>query len=151
MYLQSAARSGRLVSIEGAPALAAIARLNLELLGFKKQAMILEGAFDQRLPDALGLLEHLDLVYLDGHHLKSPTLSYFEKCLVYAHAQTVLVFDDIYWSPEMKSTWQIIKNDPRITLTVDFFDLSVAFINPDFKQKQHFKVVPFRWKCWMVW
>lgn len=148
LYLQSGARSARLLSLEGSAALAAVARTNLDALGFQQQSNILTGPFEDTLQPALDQLQVLDFAYFDGNHRQAPTLAYFEQCLRYAQAKTVFVFDDVHWSEDMEAAWRQIQQHPRVTLTLDFWGLSLAFINPDFKQVQHLNIVPSSWKIW---
>ncbi len=147
MYLASAARNARFTTLEGCADCAAIARANLEMLGLQ-QVDVRSGEFNTTLVPALADLVPVDLVYLDGNHRRAPTLAYFELCLAAAQPNTVFVFDDVYWSAEMTAAWQEIQNHARVTTTVDFFDLSLAFITPDFREKQHFRIVPYWWKLW---
>ncbi len=149
LYLASAARSARLISLEGDPECARMARVNLDILKLNN-AEVISGPFEKTLPNALGRLQRVDFVFFDGNHRPDPTLACFETCLSHAHDKTVFVFDDIYWSPGMQKAWQQIQQHPRVTLTVDLFDLSLAFINPDFKEKQHFSVVRTALKPWKV-
>ena len=149
MYLASGMRSARLVSLEGCADCAAVARANLGILDLKN-AEVVEGEFDKSLPKALERLQSLDFIFFDGNHRPEPTLRYFQTCLPFTHDKTIFVFDDAYWSPGMTQAWEQIKQNPRVTLTVDFFDLSLAFINPEFRDKQHFKVVPAAWKPWKI-
>lgn len=148
-YLASAMRSARFVSLEGNPDCAQVARANLDVLGLN-HVEIVTGEFDKTLPQALEKLQSLDFVFIDGNHRPEPTLRYFENCLPFASERAVFVFDDAYWSPGMTRAWEHICRHPRVTLTVDFFELSLAFINPDFKEKQHFRIVPVSWKPWKV-
>lgn len=148
MYLSSAAREAHFISLEGSPEVARVARLNLEWMGLDKNASVWEGSFEQRLLPALQALQKLDLVFFDGNHRPEPTLHYFEACLAYSHEKTAFVFDDMHGSAGMTKAWEQLKNHPRVTLTLDFFELSVAFIDPDFREKQHLKIVPARWKPW---
>ena len=148
MYLMSGARTARFVSLEGCPQTAEIARTNIDLMGFGSQVEVMVGPFEKTLQPALEKLQTVDFVYLDGHHLQAPTLAYFEKCLQFSTERTVFVFDDMHWSAEMVAAWAQIQQHQQVTLTVDFFDLSLVFINPNFKQKQHLKIVPSRWKFW---
>ena len=150
MYLAAAVRSARVVSLEGCPDYAKVARINLDLLDLKNVSVLI-GEFDHTLPKALETLQKPGLVFIDGNHRPEPTLRYFEACLASAGPDTVFVFDDIYWSPGMLQAWKKIQEHPRVTLTVDMFDLSLAFINPDLREKQHFSVVPVSWKPWKVW
>jgi len=148
MYLASAVRETRFVTLEGSPELANIARVNLDLLGLTKNVEVREGPFEQSLSSALHDLQQLDFVFFDGNHRSEPTLRYFEECLAFAHEKTVFVFDDLHWSVGMAEAWQKIKSHPRVTLTLDFFELSLVFIDPDFREKQHFEILPVRWKPW---
>lgn len=149
MYLAAAARNAPFISLEGCPNTAAVAQSNLQLLDLK-QVQIRVGPFESQLPAAIEALAPLGLVYLDGNHRLAPTMSYFEACLAHSNDQTVFVFDDMYWSREMMEAWKQIKAHPRVRLTVDFYDLSLVFINPGIKVQQHWKVVPPWWKPWKV-
>ncbi len=150
MYLASALRETRFVTLEGSPEIAHIARMNLDLLGLAKNVEVREGPFEQTLSSALHDLQQLDFVFFDGNHRSEPTLQYFEECLAFAHEKTVFVFDDMHWSQGMSEAWQKIKNHPRVTLTIDFFELSLVIIDPDFRVKQHFEILPARWKPWRL-
>lgn len=151
LYLSAAARSARFLSLEGSESCVHIARANLGILEMNHRVEVVQGPFKDTLPQALQTLGKADLVFFDGHHREQPTLGYFNLCLQYSHDQTVLVFDDIYWSPEMTAAWKQIQQHPQVTLTVDCFDLGLAFVNPDFKVKQHFCLVPASWKPWKKW
>ncbi len=148
MYLKAGAGAAQMITLEGCPSAARTARANLELLGIKNKCTVMEGSFEKMLPVALDQLKVLDFVFFDGNHREEPTLEYFEQCLKFSHEKTVFVFDDVHWSSGMKAAWLKIQQHPNVTLTLDFFDLSLAFINPDFKQKQHLNIVPSRWKIW---
>ncbi|MEO6758359.1 MAG: class I SAM-dependent methyltransferase, partial [Saprospiraceae bacterium] len=126
---------------------AAVAQDNLNTLGLSG-VEVRSGEFDTTLVQALQELAPLDLAYLDGNHRQAPTLTYFELCLAAAGQNAVFIFDDVYWSPEMTEAWLEIQKHPQVTATVDFFDLSLAFITPDFREKQHFRLVPYWWKPW---
>ncbi len=147
-YLAGGAPAGaKVVSLEGCPVLAGIARANLAALGIEKTTVV-SGAFAETLPKTVAGMERLDLVYFDGNHQEQPTLGYFAQCLHKAHAESVFVFDDIHWSSGMEAAWNIIKDHPQVTLTVDFGGFACAFFRADHKTKQHFSVVPAHWKMW---
>lgn len=149
MYLASAVREARFLSLEGSPEVAQVARVNLDYLGLAKNAEVREGPFEQTLSIALQDLQPLEFVFFDGNHRPEPTLRYFEECLTFAHDKTAFVLDDTHWSEGMAEAWQKIKNHRRVTLTLDFFELSLAFIDPDFREKQHFNILPALWKPWL--
>jgi predicted O-methyltransferase YrrM len=149
MYLASAVREARFLTLEGSPELAHVARMNLEWLGLSQNVEVREGTFEQQLAPALQDLKKLDFVFFDGNHRPEPTLQYFETCLAFAHEKTVFVFDDVHGSPGMSHAWEQIKKHPRVRLSLDFFEISLVFFDPDFREKQHFNIVPARWKPWM--
>ncbi|WP_420573603.1 O-methyltransferase [Kordia sp.] len=80
-----------------------------------------------------------DLIYFDGNHQKEATLQYFEQLLETAHNDSVFIFDDIHWSKEMTEAWEIIKNRPEVTVTIDTFFWGFVFFRKE-QVKEHFIV-----------
>ena len=78
------------------------------------------------------------LTFIDGNHRYEPTIRYFEMLMKNAGEGTILIFDDIHWSPEMTRVWTEIKAHPRINLTLDIFRLGIAFILPEKLAKEDF-------------
>jgi predicted O-methyltransferase YrrM len=151
-YMAAAAAStAKIISLEGAPACARAAREHLDMLQLSGQVDIRVGAFEQTYAQALHDLEPVDFIYFDGNHRHEPTLAYFAASLDYLSPQGVLVFDDIHWSEGMSAAWKTIQNHPKVTLTIDCWDFACAFVNPDFSVKQHFNVIPSRWKPWKIY
>ena len=68
-----------------------------------------------------------NLIYFDGNHSKQATLEYFELLLPTIDNETVWIFDDIHWSQEMEEAWEIIKQNPKVTVTVDTFQWGIVF------------------------
>jgi predicted O-methyltransferase YrrM len=135
-YLAKADLLARVVSLEGCPEVAALARENLSAIRLDNLSIV-EGNFDQKLPEVLRSFEHLDLVFFDGNHRREPTLDYFRQCLPLVHNDTVFVFDDIHYSPEMEQAWdQIIGND-RVRVSLDFFHMGWVLFRKELS-KQHF-------------
>ncbi len=80
-----------------------------------------------------------DLVFFDGNHQKEPTLNYFETLLLTAHNNTVFIFDDIYWSKGMTEAWKIIKQHPKVTVSIDTFHWGFVFFRKE-QVKEHFTI-----------
>lgn len=135
MYMASAIPQGKLLSLEGCPEIATLARENFAEAGFTN-AEIITGPFDDTLPRVLETLSDVPFAYIDGNHTEAATLRYFSWLKHKATEKTVLVFDDIHWSEGMKRAWETICNDPAVTLTVDLFHLGLVFFNPGLS-KQH--------------
>lgn len=138
-YLAAANQMGKVFSLEGDPELAKTARKNLDSLGVTNTEII-TGNFDSQLEPLLQRLKKADLVYIDGNHRLEPTLRYFEQVLHVAGTNTVIILDDIHWSEEMEAAWSQIQSHPRVTVTIDLFFLGYVFLNPDFKERQHFTI-----------
>ncbi|MEO5685184.1 MAG: class I SAM-dependent methyltransferase [Chitinophagaceae bacterium] len=138
-YLATGNPSARLVTCEGAAAIAAVANENFARLGIDN-IEIAVGNFDETLPAVLQKLTKTDLAFVDGNHRKIPTLQYFEQFLEHMNRPGILIFDDIHWSQEMEAAWLEIKNHPDSMLTIDLFFIGLVFFRPDFKIKQHFVI-----------
>jgi predicted O-methyltransferase YrrM len=132
---------GVVVSLEGCPNIAAVATENFNRLNAKNIEVVV-GNIDETLDSALKKAETWDFIFLDGNHRKEPTIQYFEQCLPYLHNDSIVLFDDIYWSPEMTEAWEIVKNHPNVTTTIDLFAFGIVFFRKEFKEKQHFKLLP---------
>jgi len=126
-YLAKAAPDAQVITIEGCPATANIARENLNSLNIQNTEL-LTGNFDNILPDLLRNSEELDFVYVDGNHRKDATLNYFEWCLPKLSSNSIMIFDDIYWSKGMKEAWAQIKAHPEVSVSVDLFWIGLIFV-----------------------
>lgn len=82
---------------------------------------------------------HYDLVFFDGNHQKQPTLEYFHKLLPTAKNNSIFIFDDIHWSPQMEEAWEEIKNHPEVSVSIDTFYWGLIFFRKE-QAKQHFVI-----------
>jgi predicted O-methyltransferase YrrM len=126
LYLNKAAPEAQLYTLEGCPATAGVAAEVFNKAGIENIKLI-TGNFDDTLPEVIDSLNRLDVVFVDGNHQKEATLNYFEWCLPKVHENTLLIFDDIYWSEGMKEAWNIIKSHPQVTVSIDLFWIGLVF------------------------
>ena len=82
-----------------------------------------------------------DLIYFDGNHSKKATLAYFEALLPTISNDSVWIFDDIHWSADMEEAWEIIKNHPKVSVTIDTFQWGIVFFRAE-QEKEHFIINP---------
>ncbi|TPG67499.1 O-methyltransferase [Hymenobacter nivis] len=142
-YLAAADSRHRVVTFEGCPRVAAVARETFTALQLANVALV-EGNLDATLEPALGDLgAPVDFVFFDGNHRREPTLRYFEQCLAHAHEDSVFVFDDIHWSEEMEEAWNAIRAHPSVTVTVDLFHIGLVFFRKK-QPRQDFWLRPLR-------
>ena len=137
-YLAANSSKSKCITLEGSPEIIEIARDNFEKLGCKN-IQIIEGDINQTLELALNKLQTIDFAFIDANHSSQAVLHYFQQCLPFASSNTVMVFDDIYWSDDMEFAWKSIKNHPKVTSTIDLFQLGIVFFNPDLNKK-HYKM-----------
>ena len=126
MYLKKGLPDSKMVTMEGCPGLCAVARENFRQTGINN-IEVSNGNFDVILPEVLHNFEQIDFVFFDGNHREQPTLNYFNQCIGKAHEDTIFIFDDIHWSAGMEAAWNAIKNDKRVSLTIDIFWFGLVF------------------------
>ncbi len=136
LYLQAAAgRECEVVTIEGAPSIAEIARENFQNFG-SNQIQLYVGRFDDELPKMNG---EFDLIYIDGNHRYTPTMTYFESCKKLLSAKGWLIMDDIYWSKEMTRAWETCVTDERFNLALDFYHFGVL-MRDNRKEREYYRL-----------
>lgn len=139
LYFRKATPQLHMVTMEGCPQTAALARAHFAAQDAADIALI-EGNIDETLPRYLADQQpRLDMVFFDANHRYEPTVRYFEACLPYAHNDTVFIFDDLYWSAEMTEAWAYIKAHPRVSVTIDLFWVGIVFFRKE-QPKEHFRL-----------
>ena len=108
------------------------------------------GRFETTFESTLNTMQQVDLAFLDGNHRYDATMDYFQKILPFTNANSVLIFDDIYWSEEMKRAWEEIKKHSAVTVTIDLFWCGLVFFRKENTEKQHFKIIKAAWKPWAI-
>jgi predicted O-methyltransferase YrrM len=138
-YLAAGGKEPRVFTIEGAPAVAAVAEKNFMSLEWGNIDLTV-GNFDTVLEPTLDRAGGVDLAFIDGNHRLEPTLRYFNSLIGRVSASSMLIFDDIHWSREMEEAWDSIKKDKRVYLTIDLFFIGFVFFRDEFKVKQDFVI-----------
>lgn len=137
LYQSKAAENfGKVISFEGCPATAQVASDLFEHSNVKNVLQVV-GNLDETLAQELKQIEQLDFAFFDANHRFTPTINYFEQCLKKASVDSVFVFDDIHWSPEMEQAWAYIKNHDEVIVTIDLFYVGLVFFRKK-QPKQHF-------------
>ncbi|MCB0496553.1 MAG: class I SAM-dependent methyltransferase [Cyclobacteriaceae bacterium] len=129
----------KVTTFEGSKEIADIALTNFEF--FKKSNIkLVEGNIDETLPKFIDSRIHIDFAYIDANHRFEPTINYFKLLLKRTHDNSIMVFDDIYWSKEMTQAWNTIKEHPQVTLSIDLFDVGIVLFKPDLS-KTHYTLM----------
>ncbi|CAM3529318.1 putative O-methyltransferase [Flavobacterium saliperosum S13] len=133
----------KIITLEGCPQTAGQAQLQFQKFNFNNVESVVTEFTEyfknrQLIPIAIGT-EHYQLIYFDGNHSKKATLDYFELLLPTITNETVWIFDDIHWSADMEAAWEIIKNHPKVTVTIDTFQWGLVFFRYE-QEKEHFTI-----------
>lgn len=147
--IAAAGQEAKMVTIEGNPEVAEIARRNFQQAGYH-QIEVINGQFRNILPKVLGSLGPFDFFHFDGDHRYQPTLDYFELCLEASHNDSVFCIGDIYWSAEMERAWYDLRQHPKVRLSVDFFHFGLLFLRSEQIEKENFTLIASRWKPWRM-
>ena len=125
-----------ITTIEGCPHISEFTKNNFEKHQLNNVNLI-TGHFNDEIKKLTS--NKYDLIFFDGNHQKEATLNYFETLLQTAHNDSVFIFDDIYWSKNMTQAWEIIKNHPKVTVTIDTFYWGFVFFRKE-QVNEHFVV-----------
>ncbi|NNE15592.1 MAG: class I SAM-dependent methyltransferase [Saprospiraceae bacterium] len=123
-----------ITSLEGCPNITIFASDNLKANGIQN-ATVINTEFSQGLNKLSQ--ETFDLMYIDGNHQKEATLEYFETLLEKTHNDSIMIFDDIYWSKGMTEAWNTIVAHPQVTVSIDTFFWGIVFFRRE-QVKEHF-------------
>lgn len=118
--------NAELITLEGSPALADIARNTLK----DCNARVISGKFNDTLAVLLQPGLKFDYVFIDGHHQGDALKNYFRMIVPYLADEAVVVIDDINWSEDMRNAWNELKTDPAMQVSIDLFQLGLLFRKP---------------------
>ncbi|MCH7411411.1 class I SAM-dependent methyltransferase [Belliella sp. DSM 111904] len=117
---------GKLFTIEGSSALWHKA----QSYQTHSNTTFLLGEIEKTLPVLLSSIEKLDFALIDATHTYQATLSYIKQIIPYTRHDSILIVADIHWSSSMEKAWEQIKQLPEVSLTLDFYEAGVVFLNP---------------------
>jgi len=137
-YLSLPVKDSRIVSIEGCANTASIAQKLFNELKLNNITLV-NGVFSEILPLALIDLRPIDLIFIDGDHKYESTLNYFLLSLNYINEDSIIIFDDIYWSDGMTRAWEEIKRHTKVSITIDLYRMGLVFFRGGIK-KQDFTI-----------
>lgn len=134
--------NAKITTLEGCPNTMEVAKNSFQVSSFKFATNNIEFVtteFTSFLNNHKPATRNPQLIYFDGNHSQKATLEYFELLLPTITNETVWIFDDIHWSEEMENAWEIIKNHPKVTVTIDTFQWGIVFFRIE-QEKEHFVI-----------
>ncbi len=133
---QTLETKAKITTLEGCTETMAIAKNQFQLFNINNVDAVVT-SFESYLNSLELQTLNFKLIYFDGNHSKKATLNYFELLLPTVYNETVWIFDDIHWSPEMEEAWESIKKHPKVTVTIDTFQWGLVFFRRE-QPKEHF-------------
>lgn len=107
-----ASPNSKIYTLEGDENLAQFAHQNFTHFGFS-DIHIVQGKFSQTLSNLLNQIQQIDFAFIDGHHDKDATISYFKQILPFISKNSIMAFDDINYNEKMQEAWQEISQNVR--------------------------------------
>lgn len=130
--------NAKVITLEGCPQTAKQAQLQLQKFNCNEVESVIS-EFESFLISENLKSKIYNLIYFDGNHSKKATLAYFELLLSTINNDSVWIFDDIHWSPEMEEAWEEIKKHPKVKVTIDTFQWGFVFFRYE-QEKEHFVI-----------
>ena len=135
-YLASADSRHRVLTFEGSEAVLRVAQgvwraLRLENIAWQ------QGNIDDTLYKCAR--EKLDLAYVDANHTFEATMRYVHFLLPRMNEKGVIVVDDIHHSEQMEQAWAALKDDARVTTSMDLYHIGLLFVDPHYL-KRHYRI-----------
>lgn len=132
-------RKGELLSLEGSPEIAKIAKETLESLNLQNGSVI-TGPFHETLKGVFESAKPIDFFFNDGHHDHDAVMQYFNESLPNLSDEAIIVFDDISWSPGMRKAWTEIENDERVSASIDLQAIGIVLVGKNLAIKEKFRI-----------
>ena len=131
-------KNSKIITLEGCPQTLAIAKKQCQLQNLNNIEFV-NTEFEDYLTTYNLQPTTYNLIYFDGNHSKNATLDYFNFLLPTIANDSVWIFDDIHWSVDMEEAWEVIKNHPKVTVTIDTFQWGLVFFRKE-QEKEHFTI-----------
>jgi predicted O-methyltransferase YrrM len=138
-YLAAMDSRNKVVTYEGCPAVAEVARANWEKLGLSNIACVVGEITIDSLQLAVDRLSGIDVAFIDANHTYEATLTYFNALASRVHEKSVVVVDDIHYNEDMEKAWKAICADERVTTTMDLYRMGLVFFDKHYWRK-HYKM-----------
>ena len=133
-YMAAMDKRNKVITYEGCPAVAEIAKENWEALGLKNIDCRV-GEITAEILDKD--LERVDVAFIDANHTYAGTRAYFNVLAEKVHRKSVMIVDDIHYNKEMERAWREICADERVTSTMDLYQMGLVFFDKEYWKRDY--------------
>jgi predicted O-methyltransferase YrrM len=137
MYMALANPSCSIITVEGCNQIAEIAAAGFRKAGIEN-VEIITGNFDTVAGKIAEENRGPGLVFIDGNHRGSALKRYFDLFSAYASEETVIITDDIDFSADMSQAWSEIRQDRRVTGSLDMGRAGILFFRPGLNGQSYY-------------
>ena len=133
-YLAAMDKRNKVITYEGCPAVADIAKANWKYLGIENiECRVGEINVETLAKD----LQRVDVAFIDANHTHAGTRAYFKVLVEKMQRKSVLIVDDIHYNADMEKAWREICADDRVTSTMDLYQMGLVFFDKDYWKKHY--------------
>lgn len=111
-------------------------------LGTRNIALF-KGSIEKRLAKILPSFSALDFIFVN--ELDNTSLRYIKDCLAFTNHNSVIVINKPYQNKEGKDCWKKSILLPRVSISIDLYQLGILFFRSEQKEKAHYTLIQ-RWK-----
>jgi len=144
LYMALANPNSKIITVEGDANIAEISKENFRRAAV--QNVVLEiGNFNDVLEDILAN-NCPSLSFIDGNHTEESTIQYLDLISALNTTNSIVILDDIHWSPGMGKAWEYAKQHPKYNLTIDLYSFGILFQDERIIEKTHLSIIDKKWK-----
>ena len=125
LALALAAGKTKVVSVEGCPALAAVARENLDRHG-AGNVQVLNMEFDEALIKLREEKTKVTFAFIDGNH-RGEALKHYIRTIKEMGEEMIIVADDIHLNRDMYRAWRCLTQSGTVPATLETFHFGMLF------------------------
>jgi predicted O-methyltransferase YrrM len=109
--------AGRLLTFEPNKVWAPIARGNLDAIGTRFELTV--GTFEENIDRMLRSGEQIDIAFIDAIHTSEFVVPQFQIVAARLAPGGLVLLDDIDFSDDMRSCWELLRGDSRVAASVE--------------------------------
>lgn len=147
-YLASANSNSNVKSLEGCPNLSEVARKIIKSAKIINTEII-AGQFSDTLRRTCQSMKKIDLAFIDGDHSYDSTIGNYKTIKPFLYKNSVVIFDDIYWSEGMTKAWNEIKESKEVVLSIDIYRMGIVFFD-DKLPDENLKLISSKLTPWRI-
>ncbi|MCV9386043.1 O-methyltransferase [Reichenbachiella ulvae] len=127
----------KLVTVDRQEDLIKIAKYNFEQLGIENIEVVHDDVF-KYINNAEASAQKFDLIYVDADHSYSALMRYNDILpRILSEGTSVIIYDDINWSPDMRKGWNEISRQFRGGLILETYQFGIMIYDSGLQRQHH--------------